>query len=104
MTQGSLFDGDVTRSHHHGNTESEDAFADKIEPHQGALQARVLAQFHKSGEATVKEITELTGLERLTVGARLTELKAAGMIEKTGERREGCAVLRLTALGRLFAR
>ena len=101
--QPSLFDGDVTRNKHKGNAESSAAFQ-KLKPSRLGLQHQVMT--YAVGAlfgATLKEIVERSGLPIQTVSGRLAELKAAGMLEKTGERRAGCAVLRPTARGEAFA-
>lgn len=64
-----------------------------------AMRFVVLVAVGKLGRATVKEVTAYTGLKRLTVGARLTELYKAGFLDKTNERREGCRVLAIAGIG-----
>lgn len=65
-----------------------------------ALRRKVLHAVNDMHFATVKEVVGKTGLERLTVGARLTELKQAGLLEPTPTVREGCRVLRVSDEGR----
>jgi hypothetical protein len=105
VNQPSLFDGDITRNKHRGNPESDDAFK-KIEPARLGMQRRVMAVCAANAlfGTTLKEIVAKSGLPIQTVSGRLAELKAAGMLEKTGERREGCAVLRPTPKGWEFNR
>ncbi len=91
---------DRMAGHHQGNPESVAAF-EKLMPHLPSLQGTVLmavAVRRKEG-ATVKEIVAFTGLARLTVGARLTELKQEGYILGSGDRRDGCAAWILTKKG-----
>lgn len=92
---------DRMASHHRGNTESAAAY-ERLIPHLPGLQGRVLMAIAVAGEqgATVKEIESSTRITRLTVGARLTELKESGLIDRAaGIRREGCAAWRLTEEG-----
>jgi DNA-binding MarR family transcriptional regulator len=96
-----LFDNprrDVCTSHHHGNKESMAAF-DSLSAKLPELRRRVLEAVYSLGDATVKEVVERTGITRLTVGARLTELQQTGMLYKTNRTREGCRVLALTTQG-----
>lgn len=100
MTQPSLFDSkvDPCESHHGGNPESTAAFQ-KLMDKLPALRIKVLLAVHHLQRATVKDIVDFTNLERLTVGARLTELKQDGMLYKTNEKRDGCGVLALSSYG-----
>lgn len=66
-----------------------------IEPQLPNLRQVVLDAVLAAGlaGATVKEVVDATGLQRLTVGARLTELKQAGTIEDGPTVREHCRAL-----------
>ncbi len=93
---------DVCARRHRGSAESVNANA-AIGPHKGELRERILARLRFPGPATVKEISSDLNIHYTTVSARLSELKADRLIEKTGERREGCAVVRVSLVqGRLF--
>lgn len=81
------------------NTESITAY-ESIYAQLPQLRRKVLSAFNDLQFATVKEVVRNTGLERLTVGARLTELKQAGLLEPTPRTREGCRVLCLSHEGR----
>lgn len=80
------------------NQESMDAL-EKISPFIEGLHLKVLASVSILHTATVKEVVLNTGLARLTVGARLTELKQSGLLEPANDRRDGCMALRLTDQG-----
>lgn len=66
-----------------------------IEPQLPNLRQVVLDAVAAAGSrgATVKEVVSATGLQRLTVGARLTELKQLGVIHESTDVRDHCRVL-----------
>lgn len=47
------------------------------------------------GRIWLKQVERELGMLRNTVSARLADLQQAGMLEKTDDRMEGCAVLKL---------
>lgn len=98
--QQGLFDStrDVCASHHHGAPESVAAF-ETLVPQLPDLRRRVLSAVRHLGNATVKEVVEHTGIPRLTVGARLTELRQQGLLYKTASVRDGCRALAVSSHG-----
>lgn len=99
MTQPSLFVDDVCTRNHHNNPESRAAF-EAIEPHLGRLQILVLSFIAtRDAGATVKNVRECLKMEHQTASARLTELSQAGHIDRTGVRRDRCAVWKITPQG-----
>lgn len=92
--------GDVCAVNHGGNAESVQAFKG-IAPKLKGLRLKVLEYICYAGMATAKDVVGRTGLQRLTVGARLTELKQAGYIAPSGYVKDGCRVFVLTDAGRL---
>jgi len=96
--QSSLFDSaplpDICRNRHKNNPESEAANA-RIQAHKTLLQQRVFNWIQVAGAngATSKEISRALDIPLHSVSGRLSELKKAGQIRKTGERREDAAVL-----------
>jgi hypothetical protein len=93
MSQGSLFDPCAAR--HGGNPASVDAHAVARE-HKIDTYARVMVML-KQMPLTAKEIAGQLGRPLHTISGRLSEMKCLPllMIEETGDRRDGSAVLRL---------
>lgn len=60
------------------------------------LEGYVVRALIERGPSTDKEIADWLGRERVTVSPRMAPLRRKGVIEKTGEIRDGCAVHRLT--------
>ena len=64
----------------------------------GKLRQGVWEAFHELGEMTAKEAEELARFDKRrpsTVRKRVSELAQAGLLELTGERRDGCGVYRV---------
>jgi DNA-binding MarR family transcriptional regulator len=85
---------DITRNRHRGNAESEAANAN-VASRKEAQRWHVWNYLRVDGPHTSKEITVALMMNYTSVSARLSELKALNLIEKTGERREGCAVVKI---------
>lgn len=69
------------------------------------LRRAVLEAIAVHGNVTVLELVAHTGMNRYSIQPRVSELRAMGLVESTGERRknpsgQGAAVQRLTATGR----
>lgn len=86
-------DFDITARKHGGNVASIAAH-ESVRPHKADTWAEILAVLHR-GPLTGKEIAHAMGRELHCVSGRLSELIAAKKIERTGERRDGSAVLRI---------
>lgn len=100
MTQTSLFPEDPTRANHGANPESDAAF-ERILPHITELQTKILRYAStRTGGLTVKSVIRDLELSHQTASARLTELRQGELLSPTGERRDGCAILNITAIGR----
>lgn len=86
--QGSLFD-----PHSHARTGDADTSheaAASMEPHAGSLQDRCYDALQRlGGWGTQTEVAGVLGLERGQVHKRLSDLKNAGRIFDSGERRKG---------------
>ena len=72
--------------------------------HARPLQWRALETIDRIGPATALEVCEASKVAREAMHPRLSELRALGHVEPTGERRrnpsgKSAAVLRLTAIG-----
>ena len=87
---------DVTRNRHRGSPESEEANR-RVSARKFADRELLIAHLIHYGPKTSKELSDFIPMGYTTVSARLSELKAQGRIEKTGERREGAAVVRVKA-------
>jgi predicted HTH transcriptional regulator len=89
-------DLDITSGRHRGSQESMEAFA------QASLAIKdrhrdILRLYERNGAMTAKEVAQCLGKQLNTISGRLSELRAGQYLEPTGLRREGSAVLRLTA-------
>ena len=81
---------DITSNYHKGNNNSRDANQKRSRQLRQKVFAYILSR--KRG-ATVYEICQALGLKHQTASARATELKAAGSVVDSGERRKtdtGC--------------
>ena len=97
MTQPSLLDSpyiDITAAKSHSPATSREANI-RVAPRKAQDRDRILGYLRWSGTATLRDIESMLRMKTQTASARLSELKATGEIEVTGERREGCAVVRI---------
>lgn len=85
---GPLFD--VCANRHKGNAES--VAANPSAAHKRATHERILALMG-TRRMTSKEIASEMGLPLNCLSGRLSEMVAMGMIRRTGDRRDGAAVL-----------
>lgn len=83
---------DITSGKHKGNPASNSAFERGQSSHEAAKQ-RVYEMIADSKGITSKEIAERLGWALHTFSGRISQLKAAGKIVGTGERRDGAEVL-----------
>lgn len=93
---------DVCANNHGGNEMSVEA---NLRTNKEAdIQKILVFMRSQPGQKTyVKEVIRNLGLKHQTASARLSDLKAAKIIEPTNERAEGCGVVRLVeAQGSLF--
>ncbi len=100
--QASLFDRqayvDITANYHGGNAESQAANV-KAAPHKHVDRQRILEFMRRNGNETyVKEIIRELDMKHQTASARLSDLKADAQVVVTGEKREGCGVVRLRGI------
>lgn len=83
---------DITRHRNRGNAES--VAANKVAaPHKSDDRARIVAYLKHRPNRTCKEISADLGMGYTTASGRISELKRDNVIQTTGERREGAAVL-----------
>ena len=87
-----------------GTDGTSEAAAEAIAPSVPRLRLLALRGLARRGAATPLEVVEATGIAREALQPRFSELRAAGLVEPTGERRRNpsgkwAAVLRLTAEG-----
>jgi hypothetical protein len=81
-----------------------EAAANAIAPNVPRLRLIALRALARLGAATVLEAVAATGIAREALQPRFSELRAAGLVEPTGARRQNpsgkwASVLRLTAEG-----
>lgn len=84
-------DFDVTARKHGGNPESVAAH-ERVKPHKLLDRERVLSWVSGSRGVTAKDVARIMGRQLNSISGRFSELAAEGLITRTGERREGCAV------------
>ncbi len=87
-----------------GTEGTSQAAAASIAGHTSHLRRRVLKAFAKHGELTALELIDRMEESRWSIQPRISELRALGLVESTGERRrkpsgKSGAVQRITALG-----
>lgn len=89
----SLFD--ICENRHRGNPESRRSF-ERVRDSLPEKRRRVLEIIKAFGPAgaTGKEVAAYLGVEFNTISGRLSELKRDGMIVRTGQQRDSCAVYR----------
>lgn len=83
---------DITINRHKRNPESMAANPDATT--KADFRDAIIA-YAATGAFTLKDAMRHFGRPANEVSPRLSELKADGILEPTGDRREGCAVLRL---------
>lgn len=90
-SRGPLFD--VCANRHRGNAESR--AANPTREAKAQSHELILAELRLRGPMTSVELAAAMGTRVNCISGRLSELKAAGRIRKTGEIRDGCAVLEM---------
>ena len=83
---------DICIKRHQGNAQSLIANKRVQKERDRALVLQVIIKY---GKIHSKEIARILGKQLHQVSGRLSELKASNLIEDSGERLEGCAVLQL---------
>lgn len=86
-------DFDITAGKHGGNIASMAAH-ERVRTHKADTWAEIMTLLQR-GPMTGKEIAHAMGRELHCISGRLSELIAAKKIERTGDRRDGSAVLRI---------
>lgn len=92
--QNSLFDNDICERKHGGNDASRDA-NERAQPTKRNYQAAVFKFIALARTATLKEISRAFNKPVNELSGRISELKAANLIEPTGDRREHSTVYRV---------
>lgn len=92
-----FIDVDITAGKHKGNTESREAH-NKIVNKAKQQRAEVLGLISRHDGLTMKEVSVLMDIPFNAVSGRGSELKAQGRVYKTGEVRDGSAVLKAVPL------
>ena len=89
-----MLSDDISINKHKGNSASFDANK-KVNKEVNRL--RVLSIIKEQGQASSKMIARIMGVELHHISGRISELKADGIIEDTGLRKEGCALLKVAS-------
>lgn len=81
------------------------AAAANVAPRVTGMRKSIFEAIARLGDVTALELVEHTGMDRYSVQPRVSELRAMGLVESTGERRKNpsgqlAAVQRLTEKGR----
>lgn len=58
---------------------------------------RVLTIIREQGQATSKQIASIMGKDLHKISGRISELKSDAIIEETGAKRDGCALLKIAS-------
>jgi predicted HTH transcriptional regulator len=95
MSMAEFLGADICSNKHSGSLESKDAFS-AVRGSINAMHEEILTAIDKFGPMSAKELSQVLGKALHSVSGRCTELKALCYLEKTGERRDGSAVLRRT--------
>lgn len=85
---------DICINKHKGNSASVEADK-KVRKEIDRL--RVLTIIREQGQASSKMIARIMGKELHHISGRISELKSEGIIEDTGIRKEGCALLKVAS-------
>lgn len=87
---------DICEARHKGSPESQDAF-EKVKHTKQLMYDKImyLAQQRKDFGVTVHEVAGAFGKTPNAVSGRLSELRMMGKLKKSGERRNGAAVLQI---------
>lgn len=83
---------DICKNRHRGAETSIEANAKVNKPLE---REKVLDVFRIFGTSYLKQVMRIVGKPANEVSPRLSELKADGILEETGERSEKCMVLRI---------
>jgi len=76
---------------------------DPEESHEAARKARNVDVSKRilvalaTGDYTTKELVDVLGIKRVSVSPCMKPLKRLGLVDRTGERRDGCAIWRKTS-------
>ena len=84
---------DICAARHHGSPES--AAANPAPEAKRAMHRTILALFDQRPYWTSKQIAYAVGRPLNSISGRLSELMAMGLLERTGARMDGAAVLRM---------
>jgi hypothetical protein len=85
---------DLCAGKHGGDEASEAAFV-RASTKMRERQQEVIEMLKAHGSLTTADIARIANTDRNVYDPRCTELRAMGVIERTGEMRGGCHVLRL---------
>lgn len=91
-TEKSSLNLDPSSRKHGGNPQSVDAH-ERVKPAKRETWARILEYVRSKGSATSKEYAAAIGVDLNCVSGRFSELLGMGALVRTGERRDGAAVL-----------
>jgi predicted HTH transcriptional regulator len=78
---------DICGRRHRGSETSRQA-NERVAPHKNDLQAKIMEWFFKNGPATCEQAATALEMRYTTASARISELKAKGLLAFTGERRK----------------
>lgn len=88
---------DITARKHKNSPTSVEANK-KAEPTKAVVREQIV-NFGRGRNFTSKEVAEYLNKPLHAISGRCAELKALKLIEETGERRDGCSVLRVVEVG-----
>jgi len=85
---------DITANRHRGSVTSMEA-EERVRPHKAEMWDKIHSYIAAQGKygATTKEVRDGLKMHYTTASARLSEMKANGMVAVTDRRRAGAAVV-----------
>lgn len=89
-----MLSDDICINKHKENSASNDA---NKTVNKEVDRLRVLTIIKEQGQASSKMIARIMGKQLHQISGRISELKAEGVIENTGIRKEGCSLLKVAS-------
>lgn len=89
-----MLSDDICSNRHQQNAQSKEA---NKKVHKEVDRLRVLTIIREQGQATSKQIASIMGKQLNQISGRISELKSDAIIEETGARKDGCALLKVAS-------
>jgi predicted HTH transcriptional regulator len=89
-----MLSDDICSNKHNQNAQSKEA---NKKVNKAVDKLRVLTILREQGQATSKQIAEIMNKQLHQISGRISELKSDAIIEETGSRKDGCALLKVAS-------